>query len=287
MNTINYDKNVRDLIHGLDLTGHVTHRSYKKRSVTIHHNAGRLSHEGVLHVWHDRPASAHFDVDARGEVAQYVRVTEYAWAVGNTQGNCETISIEMANSTLGPNWLVSETTWRSAARLAGWLFANIIGERPTSSNFWPHSHWSATGCPGPYVNKVLGQMLLEAQSWYDNFTSHHTPPAKPNQPTPPRKSNEQIASEVWAGKWGSGAERVGRLRSAGYDPNAIQRLVNQGVGRTGVPAPAPKPVNKSVAQLANEVIAGKWGNGSDRVVKLTKAGYDAKAVQAEVNRRLR
>lgn len=36
-----------------------------------------------------------------------------------------------------------------------------------------------------------------------------------------------------------------------------------------------------------EVINGKWGNGSDRTNRLAAAGYDAKAVQNEVNRILR
>lgn len=43
---------------------------------------------------------------------------------------------------------------------------------------------------------------------------------------------------------------------------------------------------KTIAQLASEVIDGKWGSGQERVNRLTAAGYDAKAVQAEVNRRL-
>ena len=48
---------------------------------------------------------------------------------------------------------------------------------------------------------------------------------------PARKTNEQIAAEVWDGEWGNGADRERRLREAGYDPAIIQRLVNQGVGR--------------------------------------------------------
>lgn len=43
---------------------------------------------------------------------------------------------------------------------------------------------------------------------------------------------------------------------------------------------------KTVSQLADEVIAGKWGNGSARKAKLEAAGYDYSAVQAEVNRKL-
>ena len=40
---------------------------------------------------------------------------------------------------------------------------------------------------------------------------------------------------------------------------------------------------KSVEQLAQEVLDGKWGNGQDRKDALTAAGYDYSAVQARVN----
>lgn len=40
---------------------------------------------------------------------------------------------------------------------------------------------------------------------------------------------------------------------------------------------------KTVDQIAQEVIDGKWGNGDDRVKKLKEAGYDPSAVQKKVN----
>ena len=40
---------------------------------------------------------------------------------------------------------------------------------------------------------------------------------------------------------------------------------------------------KNVTQLAQEVLAGKWGNGAERKQKITAAGYDYSAVQSEVN----
>lgn len=49
--------------------------------------------------------------------------------------------------------------------------------------------------------------------------------------TPTKKSNEQLAAEVWQGKWGSGQERADALTKAGYDYWAVQDLVNRGVGR--------------------------------------------------------
>lgn len=180
MTTINYDLPVKDLIAGLDATGHVTHTSYKKTSVTIHHNGGRLSHEGVLEVWKTRPASAHFDADSKGAIAQYVRVHEYAWATGNTTGNIGSVSVEMCDLTLAPDWVVAEGTWKAAARLAGWLFVHVIegAPRPSSANLHYHHFWKSTDCAGPYMDKVYSQLLAETQRWYDHFKSPAAPAPK-------------------------------------------------------------------------------------------------------------
>lgn len=51
-------------------------------------------------------------------------------------------------------------------------------------------------------------------------------------------------------------------------------------------APIPTPVKKSNTEIAQEVIAGKWGNGQERKNKLAAAGYDYTAVQAEVDKLL-
>ena len=47
-----------------------------------------------------------------------------------------------------------------------------------------------------------------------------------------KKSNEEIAEEVIAGKWGNGEDRRNRLAKAGYDYDAIQKIVNQKLGGT-------------------------------------------------------
>ena len=40
---------------------------------------------------------------------------------------------------------------------------------------------------------------------------------------------------------------------------------------------------KTIDELANEVLEGKWGNGVERTTKLIEAGYDPRLVQARVN----
>lgn len=46
----------------------------------------------------------------------------------------------------------------------------------------------------------------------------------------PKKSVEELAKEVWAGKWGSGQDRINRLTEAGYDATAVQKKVNEMYG---------------------------------------------------------
>lgn len=41
---------------------------------------------------------------------------------------------------------------------------------------------------------------------------------------------------------------------------------------------------KTEVEIAQEVMAGKWGTGKERETKIRKAGYDYNAVQAYVNR---
>lgn len=96
-------------------------------------------------------------------------------------------------------------------------------------------------------------------------------------PAPAKKSIDELAREVIAGKWGNGSDRHARLKAAGYDYDAVQNRVNEIL--TGASAPA----KKTVDELAREVIRGEWGNGSDRRVRLTQAGYDYDAVQKRVN----
>ena len=59
-------------------------------------------------------------------------------------------------------------------------------------------------------------------------------------------------------------------------------LISAIKGSTPQPTPQPIP-QKSIDELANEVIAGQWGNGEERKNRLTEAGYDYNAVQNRVN----
>ena len=90
-----------------------------------------------------------------------------------------------------------------------------------------------------------------------------------------RKTVDELADEVLAGKWDNGAERERLLTAAGYDYDAVQKRANE------------KLYKKTVDEIAVEVISGLWGNGTERKQKLSAAGYDYSAVQKRVNELLR
>lgn len=96
--------------------------------------------------------------------------------------------------------------------------------------------------------------------------------------TPSKKSNEEIAKEVIAGKWGNGQTRKDKLKAAGYDYATVQAIVDKLLNKSTVPA------KKSNETIAKEVLQGKWGNGSERKKKIEAAGYNYSAIQAIVNK---
>ena len=128
---------------------------------------------------------------------------------------------------------------------------------------------------------AAGYDAQAVQNRVNQLLSGDTSSAKPAQ-----KTVEQIAQEVIAGKWGNGTDRAQRLAAAGYNAQAVQAKVNQLLGGDSEPSKPAKPAKKTVEEIAREVIAGKWGNGTDRKNRLTAAGYDPQAVQSKVNQML-
>lgn len=101
----------------------------------------------------------------------------------------------------------------------------------------------------------------------------------PGSKTPPKKKTDaEIAQEIFAGKggWGNNPDRKRKLLAAGYSPAKVQVEVDKLMNRKTGP--------KSVKEVADEVYRGIWGNGDARKKKLRDAGYDPVDVQREVNK---
>ena len=88
--------------------------------------------------------------------------------------------------------------------------------------------------------------------------------------TSTKKSNEEIAKEVWAGKWGNGTDRTSKLKAAGYDPVAIQKIVEDTNPNKVV---APAHVSKSGTWRFNTTVNIRSGpSTNDRIIAQYNAG---------------
>ncbi len=223
--------------------------------------------------------SVHFFVD-EDEVIQTCPITEITYHAGDGstgKGNSQGLSIEICENH---NYQKAEQNAIQVIRALMDYFGIPI------DRVQPHRYFAPNKKLCPHL--ILGSESAWRSNWsafqqrilgFDEGSGDVTP-------TPP-KSVDEIAREVIAGEWGNGSERKQRLTVAGYDYGEVQAKVNElmGGGSSGGYSDDSSPAqpSKSVDEIAREVIAGKWGNGSERNDRLTAAGYDYAAVQARVN----
>lgn len=118
--------------------------------------------------------------------------------------------------------------------------------------------------PGVYVNPSFMENYYDKSrivGKYDIWLAHWT-----NSPDCPSKNN--YGQTMW--QWG--LDRI-----SGYDVDGDICFTDYG---------KKNPVKKTIDQLADEVLEGKWDNGAERYRLLTAAGYDYNTIQKRVNEKL-
>ncbi|MEF2736596.1 MAG: N-acetylmuramoyl-L-alanine amidase [Bifidobacterium choerinum] len=218
-----------------------------------------------------RQTSAHYVAEA-GRVACLVAPGDRAWACGDginvgSGGNDKSISIEC-------NWRQSDGDYDTIAQLVADL-RTTYGDLPLK----PHRTWTSTECPGTYDLARIDRLARQKAGQKVPTAAPAKPAVKPSG----KLTVDQIAREVINGKWGNGADRMARLKAAGYDAAAVQAKVNEICGISGAAGPAPAA---GIDAIARDVIAGAYGNDPQRSQTLRAMGYDPAAVQARVNQML-
>lgn len=265
----------------------------KIESIILHHMASTNAPAVInMMVTGSRRVSSNYVVSNEGKITGVVPEELRAWTSGSKSDggrgaawDRKSITFEIANSSAGGAWPVSAKAQEATAQVVADVAKRygIILNRDTvigHRELWTRHRASyPTACPGgldmDWIVNRANQILSE---------SGNTPAPEPAKPVPTNDLDE-IARQVIAGLWGNGPTRVTRLVKAGYNPDLVQKRVNEILsGKTPAkPAsPAPAPVN-TIDKIAREVIAGNWGNGPSRTAALKKAGYDPRAVQNRVN----
>ncbi|MDU6547488.1 MAG: N-acetylmuramoyl-L-alanine amidase [Anaerococcus vaginalis] len=256
---------------------HSGRRNQKITKIAIHHAAGVISGRNLAGVFvpKSRRASANYNLGSDGVIVLGVDESNRAWTTSSGWCDNRAVTIEVGNSTRGPQWLVSDYVLNrlidlvtDICRRNGIYPCTYTGGK--GGVLQKHEWYSNTNCPGPYLGSKFPYIANEVNK---RLRCNKTVSRPAGGLYRVRKSWSDVKSQKGAFKNLDNAKKCVNANPgyAVYDVN----------GRSVYPvASAP---SKSVDTLAREVIAGNWGNGQDRVNRLTSAGYNYNSVQNRVN----
>lgn len=131
-------------------------RKQKIDKITIHHMAGDLSVETCGNVFQQRRASSNYGIGSDGRVGMYVEEADRSWASSSAANDNRAVTIEVANSSTGGNWPVSDAALAKLIDLCvdicqrnGIEKLKFTGDK--NGNMTMHNYFAATLCPGPYL----------------------------------------------------------------------------------------------------------------------------------------
>lgn len=132
--------------------------------ITVHHMAGVLTAKECGNIFQgSREASAHYGIGKDGIIGQYVDEANSAWADGNWNSNCRSVTIETSNSSTGGEWPISDNVLNKLIELVADIAKrNNLGKLVTGKNLTWHQMYAATACPGPYLLSKMEYIANEA-----------------------------------------------------------------------------------------------------------------------------
>lgn len=241
----------------------------KVDKIVIHHVAG-TNFDSMPGCWKNRQASAHYGIGVNGAIRAYVDENNTAWHAGNWNSNISSIGIEHTNSGGAPSWPIAQATIEASAKLCADIAKRHgLGQLVPMKNLFPHSHFSATSCPGVLLSKL--QEIANKANAINSGSNQTVTPTEGLYRV--RKSWSDVKSQKGAFKILANAKKCA-------DTNSGYSVFDEKGNKV---YPATTTTTKSIDTLAREVIRGDWGNGVDRKNRLEKAGYDYSAVQKRVN----
>ena len=261
----------------------------------------------------DRECSANYVVGKDGSIGLSVEEKDRSWCSSSSSNDHRAITIEVASDTAHP-YAVTDEAYNALIKLVAdickrngikkllWKADKSLIGQVNKQNMTVHRWFANKSCPGEYlysrhsdiaakVNALLGDSAGETAQTPTTQTLYRVQVGAYSKKANADAMLEKIKKagfdtymvqvdglykvQVGAYSKKSNADAMAaKLKASGFDTYITTK------SGTAVSAGTQK---KSVTELAKEVIAGKWGNGSERKTRLTQAGYDYSAVQAKVN----
>jgi hypothetical protein len=257
---------------------HSGHRNQPITKIAIHHTAGSISAATIGQIFRptSRQASCNYGIGNDNKIVLCVDETNRSWCTSSSWCDNRAVTIEVANSANGGNWPVSDRTLATLIDLVtdicrrnGIINCTYTGGK--EGVLQKHEWYAATNCPGPYLGSKFPYIAAEVNKRLAGGSS---------------SSNTGTSFLYRVRKsWSNPKSQKGAFRNL----DNAKKCANANPGYSVYDAngrsvyPVTSSQSKSIDTLAREVIAGNWGNGQDRVNRLTSAGYNYNAVQERVN----
>lgn len=291
-------------------------RNHAIDTITIHCVVGQCHVEalGSEFAKPSKQASSNYGIGKDGRIGMYVEEKDRSWCSSNTANDHRAITIECASDMTEP-YAINDKVYASLVELCAdickrnnikelkWKGDKSLIGQVDKQNMTVHRWFANKSCPGDYIYERLGKIADEVNAKL-NVTSK---PITKEEPTVSDTiyrvqtgafRNKEYADAAFNKIKAAGFDvymiqsggyykvQVGAFKNKKYADAMLEKLKKAGFEAfiTGNGGTAVSVSNKkSVEEIAKEVIAGKWGSGTDRKNRLTKAGYDYKAVQDKVN----
>lgn len=287
--------------------------------ITPHCVVGQLSAESICgcFISPSRQASCNYGIGTDGRISLCVEEKDRSWCSSSGANDHRAITIECASDKTAP-YAMNGSVYESLIKLCVDICKRYgkskliwFGDKDKTLNYSPKSdemiitvhRWFANkSCPGDWLYNRLGDLAAEVTTRLGGTSSAPS--------TPSSGTLYRVQTGAFSVKANADA-MLAKVKAAGFDTYMVQvdGLYKVQTGAYSVKANAEAQVNKlkaagfdafvttksgsavsggttlkSVAEIAREVLAGKWGNGEDRKNRLTAAGYDYSSVQAAVNK---
>lgn len=260
-------------------------RKMKIDRITPHYMAGNMGARQCADYFgaSGRQASCNYCIGSDGAIAVCVPEDYRAWTSSSEANDTRAVTFECAN--VDANGTLTEACYSSLVALCADI-CKRHGIDPhydgtANGSITMHCQFAATSCPGNWLKAKItsGQLEKDIKAKMGQATTA-TPAPTPTALYRVRKTWADAKSQTGAYAVLDNAKKACGVGYTVFDSNGNAVYTNGGTTAAATPA------KKSNAEIAKEVIAGKWGNGTDRKNRLTAAGYSYDAVQAEVNKQL-
>lgn len=298
-------------------------RTHSIDRITPHCVVGQLSCETICDCFPDgRDASCNYGIGKDGRMSLIVDEGNRSWCSSSGANDQRAVTIECASDKTEP-YAMNDAVYESLVNLCidickrnGKNKLIWFGDKDKSLVYEPQSNemvitvhrWFANkSCPGDWLYNRLGDIAARVT-------------ASLNSSNNAEQSGVMYRVQTGAFSNKDNADRMlEKVKAAGYDTYMVQvdglykiqvgaysvksnadamlaKIKESGfdafITTNGGQAVSSTPSKKSNAEIAKEIFNGtcsdsrwdSWGTGSTRSERLTAAGYDASAVQAEVNK---